>query len=65
MSLTRPVIRSRLGGRCSDHTGCFNAVVSIGSLRRRLPVAAKIALVTNPRKMDGPAIIRTPLDAAW
>jgi hypothetical protein len=28
------------------HTGCFNALVSIGSFRKRLPVAAKIALVT-------------------
>src|SRR4029077_7143396 len=28
------------------HTGCFNAAVSIGSFRKRLPVAAKIALVT-------------------
>jgi hypothetical protein len=27
-------------------TGCFGAVVSIGSFRRRLPVAAKIASVT-------------------
>src|SRR5258705_359866 len=33
-------------GRCFAHTGCFNAVVSIGSFRKRLPVAAKIALVT-------------------
>jgi hypothetical protein len=31
---------------CSVHTGCLNAVVSIGSFRKRLPVAAKIALVT-------------------
>src|SRR5260370_4093489 len=40
--------RSRLGGRgaLSVHTGCFNAAVSIGSLRKRLPVTAKIALVT-------------------
>jgi hypothetical protein len=28
------------------HTGCFNAAVSIGSFRKRLPVAARIALVT-------------------
>jgi hypothetical protein len=28
------------------YVGCFNAVVSTGSFRRRLPVAAKIALVT-------------------
>jgi hypothetical protein len=30
----------------SVHTGCFNAAASIGNFRERLPVAAKIALVT-------------------
>jgi hypothetical protein len=30
----------------SVHTGCSNAAVSIGNFRERLPVAAKIALVT-------------------
>jgi hypothetical protein len=32
--------------RACVHTGCFNAAVSMGSFRKRLPVAAKIALVT-------------------
>jgi hypothetical protein len=32
--------------RRSVHTGCFNAAASIGILRKRLPVAAKIALAT-------------------
>src|SRR5260221_6471990 len=41
-------------GRCFAHTGCFNAVVSIGSLRKRLPVAAKIALVTAGGVADVP-----------
>jgi hypothetical protein len=42
-----PVPGLRAGSRwCSVHTGCFNAVVSIGSFRSRLPVAAKITLVT-------------------
>ena len=31
---------------CSIHAGCFKALVSMGSLRRRLPVAANTALVT-------------------
>jgi hypothetical protein len=29
---------------CSGHAGCFNAVVSTGSLRKRLPVATKITV---------------------
>jgi len=32
--------------RRAPHTGCFNAVVSIGSLRKRLPVTTNTALVT-------------------
>jgi hypothetical protein len=32
--------------RCSVHAGSFKAAGSTGKLRRRLPVAAKIALVT-------------------
>src|SRR5262245_58495593 len=34
------------GALSSVHTGCFNAAASTGSFRKRLPVAAKIALVT-------------------
>ena len=41
--------------RCSVHTGCFNALVSIGSFRKRLPVAAKIALVTAGTMAEVPA----------
>jgi hypothetical protein len=32
--------------RRSTHTGCFSTLASTGILRRRLPVAAKIALAT-------------------
>jgi hypothetical protein len=39
----------------SVHTGCFNALVSIGSFRKRLPVAAKIALVTAGTMAEVPA----------
>src|SRR6266851_7033604 len=42
----RPPARAWAEGAPSVHTGCFNAVASIGSFRRRLPVAAKTALVT-------------------
>ncbi len=37
------------------HTGCFNAAVSTGSCRKRLPVAAKIALVTAGTIAEVPA----------
>jgi hypothetical protein len=37
------------------HAGCFNTVRSIGSFRRRLPVAAKIALVTAGTMAEVPA----------
>jgi hypothetical protein len=40
---------------CSVHTGCFNALVSIGKFRKRLPVAAKTALVTAGRTAEVPA----------
>jgi len=39
----------------SAQTGCFNAVVSIGSFRKRLPVAAKIALATAGAIAEVPA----------
>ena len=46
----RPVEDRRAGEKFRSlrgpHTRCFNATVSIGSFRARLPVAAKIALVT-------------------
>jgi hypothetical protein len=46
----RPVEDRRAGEKFQSlrgpHAGCLNAVASIGSFRRRLPVAAKIALVT-------------------
>ena len=37
------------------HAGCFNAAASIGSWRKRLPVAAKIALVTAAGMQEVPA----------
>src|SRR5262245_12041266 len=37
---------SVLSRRVDAHAGCFNAAVSIGIFRSRLPVAAKIALAT-------------------
>jgi hypothetical protein len=40
---------------CSAHAGCFNAAVSIGSLRKRLPVAAKIALAIAGTMAEVPA----------
>ena len=36
-------------------TGCFNAAVSTGGFRRRLPVAAKIALVIAGTMAEVPA----------
>jgi integrase/recombinase XerC len=42
--------------RASNHAGCFNAVVSIGSFRKRLPVAAKIALVTAAAVLTAAAV---------
>jgi hypothetical protein len=41
--------------QCSAHARCFNAVVSIGSFRKRLPVAAKIAFVTAGAMAEVPA----------
>ena len=43
------------GALSSVHTGCFNAVVSTGSFRKRLPVAAKIALATAGTMAEVPA----------
>src|SRR5205807_4705489 len=37
------------------HTDCFNAAVSTGGFRSRLPVAAKIALVTAGTIAEVPA----------
>src|SRR3984893_8877271 len=48
---------------CSVHTGCFNAAVSIGSFRKRLPVAAKIALVTAGTTAEVPASPIPPGDS--
>src|SRR5450432_1205635 len=42
---------------------CFNAAVSTGSLRRRLPVAAKIALVTAGTTAEVPASPIPPGDS--
>src|SRR5262245_38089015 len=39
----------------SSHTGCFNTVVSTGRFRKRLPVAAKIALATAGTMAEVPA----------
>jgi hypothetical protein len=39
----------------SFHAGLFNAAVSTGSFRKRLPVAAKIALVTAGTTAEVPA----------
>src|SRR5215468_6130339 len=39
----------------SLHPGCFNAVASTGILRRRLPIAAKIALATAGTMAEVPA----------
>jgi hypothetical protein len=47
----------------SVHAGCYNAVVSIGSLRKRLPVAAKIALVTAGTMAEVPASPIPPGDS--
>jgi hypothetical protein len=56
----RQVIRSSVasigGASRSIHSGCFNAVVSIGSFRRRLPVAAKMALTTAGTMAEIPAL---------
>jgi hypothetical protein len=41
--------------RRSTHTGCFSTLASTGILRRRLPVAAKIALATAGTMADVPA----------
>src|ERR1700730_17167964 len=49
-----PQIRSTRSPR-SVQTGCFNTAVSIGSFRRRLPVAAKTALVTAGTMAEVPA----------
>src|ERR1700730_12595035 len=48
---------------CSVHTGCFNAAVSIGSFRKRLAVAAKIALVTAGMMAEVPASPIPPGDS--
>src|SRR5215831_10130681 len=45
--------RGRAG--ISLHPGCFNAVASTGIVRRRLPVAAKIALATAGTMAEVPA----------
>lgn len=37
-------------------TGCFKAMVSTGSFRKRLPVAAKIALLTAGTIAEVPAL---------
>ena len=50
-------------GSESVHTGCFNAVVSTGSFRKRLPVAAKIALVTAGTMADVPGSPIPPGDS--
>jgi hypothetical protein len=37
----------------ASHAGCFNAVASTGNRRRRLPVAAKMALVPLMVRSEG------------
>ena len=39
--------------RDGAHSGCLGAALSIGSFRKRLPVAAKIALVTAGTTAEG------------
>src|SRR5260221_13442448 len=51
----RSAVRAGAEGPPSVHTGCFNVVLSIGSFRKRLPVAAKIALVTAGTMAEVPA----------
>jgi hypothetical protein len=40
---------------CSVHTGYFNALVPIGKFAKRLPVAAKTALITAGTTAEVPA----------
>jgi len=48
-------VRSREKRSVHVHADCFNAVLSIGSLRTRLPVAAKTALATAGTTHEVPA----------
>jgi hypothetical protein len=60
----RQYVRRRDWYRCgSVHAGCFNAVLSIGSFRTRLPVAAKIALVTAGTTAEVPGSPIPPGDS--
>ena len=48
-------LRWSTGPRVAAYAGCFSALASTGNLRRRFPVAAKIALVTAGTIAEVPA----------
>src|SRR5262245_38524902 len=55
---------SAVWARAIAYVGCFNALLSTGILRRRLPVAAKIALAMAGTTAEVP-VSPIPPGASW